>query len=524
MRGGEIMLNNWCYISEREYNIMRHNLLSKNKTIVKTTLQELITKYEENETTNLMKECKKDLCAVLYTLVQNEDYKIRKWTYHLIAYVFTNVLIERCILNLKEGLEKDAENITWILALASIIKDQDEVNRLYDTYAKEVISIFQYQMCTAIFADYAIRITYKMVNRILDSEDFLAKMWMTKMYACTYKTAKKKIYTKVINSDVMNELIDQEKIARYGVWAFSTFKNCSVRKIAIPLYDVEKRSTGVQAWFYNCFFKDQETLGRERDYVEDLLRKFPTLPTKIQTGILRGLMATDYSLGYMEGCLAQIYLQLDEEDVRNLPILIALIHTFVNHTERSGEMEKLLSDIQKNTRSNIIRQELMLWNGEDKCMSNKILFNYGTVNQIEKNEGVIINTNNMYKDPAKNLKGEDQIKEILYELKEGKYETEIRGKSAELENMVIKCKYELKQAQKLMQSTEFGTASTKISELADKLDELQRSRESERTGKFSEFLNAFSSICTIFTATPQLFAAGQRIMEFVMEFLKNYKG
>src|SRR5699024_2148278 len=131
----------------------------------------------------------------------------------------------------------------------------------------------------------------------------------------------------------------------------STFKNCSVRKIAIPLYDVEKRSTGVQAWFYNCFFKDQETLGRERDYVEDLLRKFLTLPTKIQTGILRGLMATDYSLGYMEGCLAQIYLQLDEEDVRNLPILIALIHTFVNHTERSGEMEKLLSDIQKNTRS-----------------------------------------------------------------------------------------------------------------------------------------------------------------------------
>src|SRR5699024_3199884 len=254
MREGEIMLNNWCYISEREYNIRRHNLLNKNKKIVKTTLQELITKYEENATTNLMKECKKDLCAVLYTLVQNEDYKIRKWTYHLIAYVFTNVLIERCILNLKEGLEKDAENITWILALASIIKDQDEVNRLYDTYAKEVISIFQYKICTAMFADYAIRITYKMVNRILDSEDFLAKMWMTKMYACTYKTAKKKIYTKVINSDVMNELIDQEKIARYGVWAFSTFKNCSVRKIAIPLYDVEKRSTGVQAWFYNCFF------------------------------------------------------------------------------------------------------------------------------------------------------------------------------------------------------------------------------------------------------------------------------
>lgn len=248
------MANNWYYISEREYNIMRNNLLSKNKTMIKTTLQELITKYEENETTNLMKKCKKDLCAILYRLVQNEDYKIRKWTYHLIAYIFTNALIERCVRNLKEGLEKDAENITWILALASIIKGQDEVNRLYNTYAKEVINIFQYQMCTAIFADHAIRITYNMVNRILDSEDFLAKMWMTKMYACTYQMAKKRIYTKVINTEVMNELIGQEEIARYGVWAFSTFKNCSVRKIAIPLYDVEKRSTGVQAWFYNCLF------------------------------------------------------------------------------------------------------------------------------------------------------------------------------------------------------------------------------------------------------------------------------
>lgn len=523
MRGGEIMANNWYYISEREYNIMRNNLLSKNKTMIKTTLQELITKYEENETTNLMKKCKKDLCAILYRLVQNEDYKIRKWTYHLIAYIFTNALIERCVRNLKEGLEKDAENITWILALASIIKGQDEVNRLYNTYAKEVINIFQYQMCTAIFADHAIRITYNMVNRILDSEDFLAKMWMTKMYACTYQMAKKRIYTKVINTEVMNELIGQEEIARYGVWAFSTFKNCSVRKIAIPLYDVEKRSTGVQAWFYNCLFKDQEILGRERDYVKDLLGKFLTLPAKIQTGILRGLMVTDYSLGYMEGCLAQIYLQLDEEDVRDLPICIALIHILLNHTKRSREMVKLLSDIQKNTRSSIIRQELMFWNGEDKCMPDKILINYGTVNQIEKNDGLMI-INNTEKEPVDCFKREKQIKEILHELKEGKYEVEIRGKNAELENMVVNCKYELKQVQELMKSADFRSDVPKISEMEDKLDEIQRCKESERTGKLSEFLTVISSICTIFTTMPQLSAAGQRIMEFVMEFLKNFRG
>lgn len=517
------MSNNWCYISEREYNIMRNNLLSKNKTMVKTTLQELITKYEENEITNLMKECKADLCAILYRIVQSEDYKIRKWTYHLIAYVFTNALIERCILNLKEGLEKDAENVTWILALASIIKGRDEVNCLYDTYAKGVISIFQYQMCTAIFSHHAIRITCNMVNRILDSEDFLAKMWMTKMYACTYKAVKKKNYTKVINTEVMNELISQEEIARYGVWAFSTFKNCDIRKIAIPLSDVEKRSIGVQAWFYNCFFKDQETLGRERDYVKDLLGKFLTLPAKIQTGILRGLMTTDYSLGYMEGWLVQIYLQLDEEDVKDLPILMALIHIFVNHAKRSREMEKLLSDTKKNTRSSIIRQELMFWNREDKYMTNKILFNnYGTFNQVEKNDGLMI-INNMEKEPAVILKGENQIKEILHELKEGKYEPEIRGKNEKLENMVINCKYELKQAQKLMQGTELGDSSLKISELEEKLDELQRCRENEKTGKLSEFLAALSSICTIFTTTPQLLAVGQRIMDFLVEFFKNFK-
>ena len=52
--------------------------------LIKIALQNLITKLEYGQRMNNV--CSKDLCAVLYDVVQNDDYKIRKWAYHLIVY------------------------------------------------------------------------------------------------------------------------------------------------------------------------------------------------------------------------------------------------------------------------------------------------------------------------------------------------------------------------------------------------------------------------------------------------------
>ena len=80
------------------------NLVSNNNQLIKIALQNLITKLEYGQRMNNV--CSKDLCAVLYDVVQNDDYKIRKWAYHLIVYKQNRALVNRCIHNLKSGFEK----------------------------------------------------------------------------------------------------------------------------------------------------------------------------------------------------------------------------------------------------------------------------------------------------------------------------------------------------------------------------------------------------------------------------------
>lgn len=92
------------YITKAEYDSIRKNLVSNNNQLIKIALQNLITKLEYGQRMNNV--CSKDLCAVLYDVVQNDDYKIRKWAYHLIVYKQNRALVNRCIHNLKSGFEK----------------------------------------------------------------------------------------------------------------------------------------------------------------------------------------------------------------------------------------------------------------------------------------------------------------------------------------------------------------------------------------------------------------------------------
>ena len=93
-------MNESYYIGIDDYNIIRKGLLDKNNNVIKTSIQNLITQLEEGMI--LFGNCKGDLCSILYKIVQSDDYKIRKWTYHLIAYEHTPDLVFRCIKNLTE--------------------------------------------------------------------------------------------------------------------------------------------------------------------------------------------------------------------------------------------------------------------------------------------------------------------------------------------------------------------------------------------------------------------------------------
>lgn len=59
------------YITKAEYDSIRKNLVSNNNQLIKIALQNLITKLEYGQRMNNV--CSKDLCAVLYDVVQNDD-------------------------------------------------------------------------------------------------------------------------------------------------------------------------------------------------------------------------------------------------------------------------------------------------------------------------------------------------------------------------------------------------------------------------------------------------------------------
>lgn len=75
--------------------------------------------------------------------------KIRKWAYHLIIYENTSKLISRCIKNLTDEIEKDIENIIWIMAIASISLDDMD---LYKKYVEGIIIQSQYRIRTSVFS------------------------------------------------------------------------------------------------------------------------------------------------------------------------------------------------------------------------------------------------------------------------------------------------------------------------------------------------------------------------------------
>ena len=138
------------YITKAEYDSIRKNLVSNNNQLIKIALQNLITKLEYGQRMNNV--CSKDLCAVLYDVVQNDDYKIRKWAYHLIVYKQNRALVNRCIHNLKSGFEKDAENISWILAIVSRSYNSDMLHELYKKCPDTKISQQTYTLCSTLFS------------------------------------------------------------------------------------------------------------------------------------------------------------------------------------------------------------------------------------------------------------------------------------------------------------------------------------------------------------------------------------
>ena len=512
-------MNKNYYISNDDYNIFRNGLLDNNNNVIKTSIQSLITQLEENKVLN--SKCTKDLCAILYKVVQHPDYKIRKWAYHLIAYKNTPDLILRCIKNLTDGLENDNENITWIMAIASTKCEEDELYILYRKYAEQKINRLQYRLCTAIFSTYGLRFTQRDIRKILAREDFLSKMWLTKIYACVYKEAKKKQYVKVVNHKIMNELLLEDKLRRYALWSFSTFAKINVKKIDIKPYNAEKLDAKSQAWYYNCMFKDKNYVYKNRDHIESVLDDFISVPSVVKGGILRGLENIEYTLDYMESKLVGIYFELDEENIEDIPLLISLTQIFLKHSDESEELKRILVDVKSNTNIEAIKRMLFFYNNnkkEDGNMSRTFIFN-GQTQYNEKPENVtqINAVKENFDDGILKITGE--IQGILEKLKEGCYDSVLDSDNTEFSNMITNFEYELSLGKSLDVVKETLSIKERLNELEMSVNSLKNGKLSERKAKFSNVLTKISEVCTVIMATPQLVDITQNIMLHIKSFL-----
>lgn len=512
------MIKNY-YISNDDYNVLRCGLLDDNSNVVKTSIQSLITQLEENKLLN--NKCTKDLCAILYRLVQNSDYKIRKWIYHLIAYKNTKELILRCVKNLTDGLENDIENITWIMAIASIILPENELYGLYKKHAEGKISSIQYKLCTMVFSVQEVSITQSEIRKIVDKEDFLSKMWLTKIYACAYRAKKKKQYVKIVNTKLMNELLQEEELNRYALWAFSTSEEVNLKKIDIRPCDAVNLSIKSQGWFYTCLFKDKRYVIKNRDHVEAILDDFFLFSPVIQSGILRGLERVKYNLGYMESKLVKIYFDLDEEDFMDVSLLISLTQIFLNHVNESNELKLILRDVKENTTINAIKSILIFYNYEEKEKNKmeRTLNFYGQNQYNEKAEYAVQNNFVEEKFDGRTLEISKQITNIVENLKEGHYDAILNTQNTELANMVTNFQYEVTYGKSLEIVKENILLKNRLNELEGKIIELKNSKLLERKNKFSDMLTEFSEVCTVVTAMPQMVDITQNMMMHIKNFL-----
>ena len=509
-------MNESYYIGIDDYNIIRKGLLDKNNNVIKTSIQNLITQLEEGMI--LFGNCKGDLCSILYKIVQSDDYKIRKWTYHLIAYEHTPDLVFRCIKNLTEGIENDDENITWIFAIASIILSKQDLLNLFRSHAENQISRMHFRLCTIVFSNFDININARNVRKILDSNDFLSKMWLTKIYACNYRIVKKKQYVKIVNHKVMNELLQDDKMDRYALWAFSTYKSVNINKIEIRSYDAVKLPDKSKAWFYNCLFKDKNYVNKHRDHIEVILDDFFRVPFVVQGGILRGLEGIDYNLGYMVRMLIQIYCALDEKNVEDISLKITLTQIYLKHVKESNDLRRILRDVKITTKIDAIKHILLFYKMEEERGMARTINMFGQ-NQYNEKAKTITQNNLETSFDNRPVIYTNQINEILRKLKDGDYNDIINTHDVELNNLITNLEYELSYSKSVEKTAEIEVIKKKIDELEMSVTDLKNDNTVDKRTKFSNVLTKFSQLCTVITSVPKLIDMAQNIMVHISTFL-----
>lgn len=517
------------YITQYDYNVIRESLISMNTIELKFGIQKLIELIEYGRLLSM--HCTKDLCAIMYSVVKNPDYKIRKWAYHLVIYKHDKLLVYRCIQNLTTHFETDAENVSWIFAIASTLLSPDQLLHLYTEYGKDSISKYTFDLATTIFSEEEAKLDINDISKIVDSSSFLDKMWLTKIYACKYMSFKKRKFAEVVNNDVMNAFIHDPSMERYALWAFSTLEEPDIETIEINPHNASKLSSASLAWYYTILFKDNNYISSNIDHIVDVLEKFFKYPIVVQIGILRGLYGSNattlhHSLVYL---LIEIFTELDEEYDEMVPILIHLINILTKYESSSLEITDILDDYSANTHNDSIktilwRRTIVKMKGVTNNMGAHFTIN-GPVGGIQTNEGgeQNVQNNSLVLFKASSTYNPETIKNFLTEVQEmvndSMFDNYFADDSDDLSVLANKLNYEFDSLRKTG-TVNNDSVLSKLNEIEDTLKNMFSEKEkSKKKSVFWSFVGKCSDLVTLSTGVPQLLPVLKNTVSFIKTFL-----
>ena len=509
------------YISNQEYMDIRNDLCSKNGSTIKMALQSLITRFETGRTLN--KRCSNDLCALLYDIVKNPEPGIRKWAYHLVVYCNNFSLVDHCIKNLQTGFETDKENITWIFSLASMHSREDYVWEMYRKYGSGQISYEAYTICSNLFTRGNTTVNLNTVRKIVDSSDFLSKMWLTKIYACRYRRDKQQSLLQTVNHDVMNELLQDGETQRYALWAFSAKRVTDISKISILPSNSHLLPPASQSWYYTILFKDSQYVARHQDHVMQILDDFFYLPQIVKLGILRGLEATPYELDYLISPLITIHCNLEEKNAEHIPLLVSLTQILSQHAGESEEIQELLADQLQNTKLDQIKRMVALipirQKGEQAMIVN-INSSGNNIQNIEKANTVNqFGTRYVMEDASSLISIGTEIQKIFARLQSGEFDDRLDKESDIVANFATNMQFSCQNARGMLTEPTAHEVVTILQKIDNSNAELSKATKQERKTKIADIISCVSGLCTIVDCAPGIWGFLQDAFTFIKTLL-----
>ena len=483
------------YIDDATYNRKHDNLLSQDESLVKFTLQELISAFEQHKL--LSPHSKAELCLAIQFLLRRNSAHLRKWVYHL-SYYCSNAQVLQCLLDrIQYGKETDIENITWILAILSKAKYNTE--ELYNKHLRNKISSEQYKACTVVFSQSnSLDFGKEDIKKILSSEDPLSKIWLTKAFVCPYKPIS------CVTVDTMNQILRDPIVSRYALWAFSTKNNFSISKIDVRPEDAKNLPDKDLGWFYTCLFKDYEYIQKSQDHVKDIFEHFFQYPNIVQLGIIKGILLADYPAinDFLILNLLQIFSTVYENLAKDTQSLYnILIQIFIKYCQQSSDFNKLLLDLKRSSKHVYTRNLLQNFQGEARMKNN---YFYGNTLYVEKADEVKqININDSDKEYLLTM-----VKKCHTDVDSGKFD-DILETPKEIAPLI----------EQLQLSIEEMPTSEKSNKHFKKfIESFEEFKKTKKKSTFLNLLDVLSNICTIATSVPAIYLFAKNAIQCIMAF------